>query len=124
MIHDTLRHHFFQFFILLKITQKCHKIFHEEFGLPQNEDSFRDNPKFYEFFEALIQSNLEIFLDLLSCVAHRPKNFQLMSEIVEMNNQNKFNTKLLQRAAKTEGGAKVIAELFDLENPLERLSIE
>ena len=44
-----------------------------------------------------------------------------MLEIVEMNNQNKFNTKLLQQTAKTEAGAKVIAELFDLENPLERL---
>lgn len=99
---------------ILHAILQCHTEFHNQFGLPEDEDAFRQNPKFAEFFTELIRANCDLFVDLVNTVATRPSNKHLMSNIVEMNNQNMFNTKLIEKMAKTDRGCTALMHFFHL----------
>ena len=97
----------------LQSIMNCHSEFHERFGLP-NETDFHSNPGFAEFFRELIRAQTDIFIDLFTSVANRPQNKELMLNIIEMNNQNMFNTRMLETASKSQRGCNALVQLFNL----------
>jgi len=66
---------------ILHAILQCHTEFHNQFGLPDSEDAFRQNPQFAEFYTELIQAKCDLFVDLVTTVANRPSNKEWLEKI-------------------------------------------